>query len=305
MYRNRNITDFFKPFAHPRLAKRPREPDDFEHISVPLPRRSASPKLEATTLPANNSSSSLSSFDNDGLIEDGLGKGRQCTVEPAGESVETNGPLLASSQRVTRNGQVIIQNSEGESDSDDSLANIDEILAARRPASHPSPLTDPSARSDRRNGIGRLTGRLKTERLTPPLPMTTKYTFSLELLVAQAKKNDAAEAETAQARRLIGTLDDQRAALEVKLSKCHDDLDLNKGLLAAVVESHGGDDNIDRLMHAIERTEALHTQMSWSFFHSAPPKHGTITKDLQSVEATGCLDSVIQGMQWMRHSRRL
>ena len=308
MYKNRNITDFFKPFAHPRLPKRPRESDEVEHISVPISGRSASPNQEATALPANNSSSSLTSLDDDDPIECDSETIPQCAAESAMKNVETNGPLLASSQRIMRNGQVMIQNSEGESDSDDSLADIDVILATRRPASPTSLSTDPgilsrsmgrSARSDRRNETGRSTRRLKTERFTPPLPKTIKYKYSLESLVAQAKKNDAAEAETAQARQLIGTLDDQRAALEVKLSKCKEDLDVNKGLLATVVENHGGDDNIDRLMHAIERTEALHTQITWSFFHRPSAKDGLITKANHSVRPASCLEGVIQGMQWI------
>jgi len=210
-------------------------------------------------------------------------------IKAALGSFGSNGPILASSQRFMRNGEVMIRNSDDESDSDLSLDDIDDLLAARRkPVSHSSPPTEPDlpsvplptqtpARPDRRIGIGRSTRSVKAGRhldISPP-----KHKFSLDALVAQAEADDAVQAGIEKARQLIGASDERRMALESKLNHSKGDAEIDTSLLTSIAKEHGEkegkEDFIDKLMQAIERTEALERPETWSFFektseHPAP-----------------------------------
>ncbi|MCJ1251400.1 hypothetical protein MMC30_008633 [Trapelia coarctata] len=297
MYKNRNITDFFKPFANPRPPKRPRENDNGEDTTASRERRSGSPRLEAaeqvlpfhSSPPKSSQTSALTSLRSDGsTIRDleGTEETPESPTRAVLESFGSNGPILASSQRIMRNGEVMIRNSDDESDSDASLDDIDELLAAnRKPISHSSPPTEPDfpslptqtpARPIRRSGMGRSTKSLKGGRrfdISPPKPR-----ISLDTLVAQAEADDAAEAGIDKARLLIGALDERRDALQLKLAHSKGDAEVDKSLLASIAKKHGEKEGkeelIDKLMQAIERTEALERPETWSFFkpgHAEPP----------------------------------
>lgn len=300
MYKNRNITDFFKPFANPRPPKRPREDDNGENSTASPEPPSHSPRLAAaeqvlpfhSSPPKSSQTSALTSLRSDGsTIRDleGMDEPPESPIKAALESFGSNGPILASSQRIMRNGEVMIRNSDDESDSDVSLDDIDDLLAARKkPVSHSSPPTEPDlpsvplptqtpARPNRRSGIARSTRSAKAGRrldISPP-----KHKFSLDALVAQAEAHDAAQAGIEKARQLIGASDERRMALESKLNESKGNTDIDTSLLTSIAKEHGEkegkEDFIDKLMQAIERTEALERPETWSFFertsaHPAP-----------------------------------
>ena len=307
MYKNRNITDFFKPFAHPRPSQRPREDDSAADKAAFLEPPSGSPRLTPAeqVLPCHSSPSKISQTSaltslrsDDSIIRDleEVNVLPESPIKTALESFGSNGPILASSQRITRNGEVMIRNSDDESDSDASLDDIDELLAAhKKPVSHSSPPTEPDlpslpiqtpARLNRRSGLGRSTRSAKAGRdiyISPPKPK-----FSLDKLIAQAEADDAAEAGIEKARRLIGALDEKSIVLESKLDHSKGDTEMDKTLLASIMNEHGErrgkEELIDKLMHAIERTEVLERPETWSFFNKTELKPPPELPDFPSVE---------------------
>ena len=287
MNKCRNITDFFKPSAsltHP--AKRPRLAEEDEDVgdSIVLARPSPkSPKIhmppssEQHSLKDSPTSSALTSIGSDSSADyPSAASTRTVGVQTAPSTTHTQssgshtsqGPVLLSSQRVTRHGQTVIKNSDDDSDSDESLEDLDEILSIRKTARISSPPTEPDlppvpspTQSEARTRRGRPSKNVNT-----PLPVVPKYKISLDTLVAHAVNDDAAEADVVEARHRVASLDRQRAALEARVGDGQIDGSVDKKLLTSMVSHDGDNENIDRLMHAIERTEALQFQKSWSFF---------------------------------------
>ena len=287
MYKFRNITDFFKPSsqpAHPTKRPRPEEEDEHVEDSIVLarpglksPKTHGPPSPEQHTLEDSPTSSALTSIGSDSSVDCpsavstrtlGIQTAPATTHTQSSGSHTSHGPVLLSSQRVTRHGQTVIKNSDDESVSDESLEDLDEILSIRRTAHISSPLTEPdlpTVPSTTRSKLRIRRGRPSKNPNTPS-PVVPQYTFSLDTLVAHAVQDDATEADVVEARHLVASLDQRRAALEAKVGNGHAEASVDKKLLTTIV-SHGGDnENIDRLMHAIERTEALQVQKSWSFF---------------------------------------
>ena len=301
MYKSRNITDFFKPFAQPISAKRLREDDNIENsLSASARTRSKSPKTEGSATAgrqsantsSNLSSSSLSSLNSDPLSQDNYHldltaqTGRSKGCKSTGQN--DNGPfegILTSSQRVLKNGEIMIRNSDDESDSEVSLGDLDQLLAPRNPILKSSPPHESDFLS---NNVGNKAPhaqeRIVTERTRsrglrrrsrPPesLPVMTKYKFSLDSLVAQAERDDAAEAGALHAKLMAEELDVQRAIRNSKASQtCESKSNIDEGLLASMVENEGDGEVFERLVLAIQRTEALHQEKSWLFFD--PTDHG-------------------------------
>ncbi|MCJ1285225.1 hypothetical protein MMC26_004564 [Xylographa opegraphella] len=282
MFKNRNITDFFKPFANPRPAKRAKyggEDEQVKENNTPVAESSSSariavrakhnptdarPSLDELT---TSSLSSLQSDDSTFYIPDKIPQ----DIVAQDTLSSTTFPLVASSQRVSRNGEFMIRNSDDDTDSEISLEDIRDILIGKKPTVRSSPPIEPDlppqptanrVRPSRQTEISRFS------RVSTTLPPTTKYKFSLAALVAKAEQDDATDEGTAQARQLIESLEDRRAALEAKIDQ---DLGIENpvgGLLASVAEKYGDGDTLGKLMQAIERTEALSMQNCWSFFES-------------------------------------
>ena len=285
MFKNRNITDFFKPFANPRPAKRARhDPDEpAKELKAPAPVCSSSPRLavRAKHNPSDarpslddlttSSLSSLQSEDSTLFVPDKIARE---IVQPDIFS-ETTVPVLGSSQRVSRNGELVIRNSDDETDSEVSLDDIGDILVGKKSTLVSSPPTEPDLpqppTAHRIRPI-RQDEKLRSERVSATFTPTTKYKFSLASLIAKAEQDDATDEGTAQARQLIESLEDRRAALEAKVDQDRGMKDLDIGPLMSYAQKYGDGDAVGKLMQAIERTEALSTQNCWSFFKSTTPE---------------------------------
>ncbi|KAI9835799.1 MAG: hypothetical protein M1837_003600 [Sclerophora amabilis] len=205
-------------------------------------------------------------------------------------------------QRVVKNGVVMIKSSDDEeADSDTSLEDIDSLLAMpnsaktsskRRHSGDPSNAlaSPPSTRSRTGKNLGRSIG----ESLATPLPGLPKYRFSLASLVDQTAKDQASEVGVAQAREILepgkvggtrGDTDDKDISeegsgnLDVEKSRAVD-----QGLLETVV---GDEDEgeMDRIMTAMMRTEALSRSKTWSFFQNLQENATTP----ENVFPTSCL----------------
>ena len=313
MSQKRNITHFFKPFAHPltQTAKRPLPEPSSDASEPPAKSRSATPRrspstvsgsdhevpsatdLERSSAPAPDLAMRGGSAD--AATQSDLGQeGDKTTI--AGEQLEagqairrgasdyapSQNPLLASSQRVVKHGEVMIRNSDDEdSDSDSSLGDIDDLLHFRRqPEPVPSsPLTDlgsttpslPGQSSPEEIGRTRRQTRAIVRRSTTsdryaPSPRP-KYKFDLGTLVQRSAKHERSQAMMSKARETLKSMekrDDLNAPTIRRDSQERREIDAR--MVTSALKGRGEPIEGERLMIAIQRTEALQQEKSWSFF---------------------------------------
>lgn len=307
MQRSSSITDFFKPFAQPRQNKRSLPHDDSRESRAIRPTPGV--KLEVDNAKAM------------GQEEQAIALEKSCGYLPAhirddklnAQDVQSSGvnelfdnakmapntnspgplgsqdPVLTSSQRVVKNGEVMIRNSEDEaSDSDSSLDDIDGILASKKPAGNAVPPPDleipilnleaQSGREERRRRRRtRGTASAEEPSRTPALPVMPKYIFSLDSLVMQSKNYKESDTQTAKARLLLQSLEHQEyTTADGGTSISDKGAKVDENLVASVMKQHDEDESVGRLMTAIQRTEALYQRRAWSFFDG--------NEDIQKLE---------------------
>lgn len=203
------------------------------------------------------------------------------------ENLGSKGPVLISGQRVVRDGEVMIRNSEDEaSDSDISLDDIDDLLVPRKPEIKSlTEMTLPL--SNQTNGPREMIRQRRTRVASqanafplPSHPVEHQYKFSFGALAKQRRDDEASEAQTAKARLLLQSLEHsggRRVGGDVNLTDR--EANITAEVVASVIKGHGDGDDVDRLMTAIQRTEALHRGKSWSFFD--PNKSGSLPEEVE------------------------
>lgn len=295
----RSITDFFKPFAFPRETKNPPLGEESEELRPSQRSRSNTPQaaLRQTTdqvkssIASNNAllvssqSSALSSLRDltPSTPEEQPGQDQELSSVRSYENVPSHFlaedvtasqvPLISSSQRTIRNGEVVIRDSDDErSDTDVSLEDLDDIIASRRPPLESSPSSEdelpslPSLRTTRSKiskhaSKGRPT--LPAAEADQPRPVVIpKFKFSLDALVKQRQLDEDSRLSIENAKCLFNSLEGQRPAASAVGSAT-----LDEDLLSTVIKHEDDGDGVDRLMRAIERTEALDQPKIWRFFH--------------------------------------
>lgn len=315
---NDNIKNYFRPFAtvHSLTKKRPLPEEDQERPTgkrSPLnsPRENQTCALEEqVALPANEAldngsgdygslcsshgsqptSSQPTQLDqtppisssDEPLAQDVT---KAAALAPLQDETASRGPafsssqtLLTSSQRIVKNGEVMIRNSDDESDS--SLEDLDDIIA-RNPSKDSPPLpacnlgdscsnieAGKHARNVKKQRIGISAQDEKPASLhCSALPVIPKpHKFSLELLAKEKKQHEADKVSVAHALSLMESYDQRKASRNEK-SRVLDQKDtLEADLMTKLVKSEEDGDNVGRLQIAIRRTEALQYSQSWSFF---------------------------------------
>ena len=296
MFQKGRITDFFKPFAYPPNGKRPRQETESDYASTNNGRSpSKSPRLEVESIPPEGlqdglSSSMISSLtplsssdelpmdDNHQRTNDASFESHTSHINAASDLHSSFTAGLTSSQRIVKNGQMVVTNSDGESDSDTSLGDIDELLTGVKQSLDVPPSPEISLSTLRSEIRTRQSGRKEAilrakrgtsahiaQRSNPPLN-TSKYKFSIDSLIAQVEKEDAAEAGALQARLAVGVLNEEKKARDAGLRSMKEEDKIEEGLLTSMVEHAGNIEGIDRLVQAVKRTEALHQDKTWLFF---------------------------------------
>lgn len=303
MYKNLNITQFFKPFVHSRQKKRPLSEDNADEPRPLRRSRSITPEVATshasvenlfkvgyppsqTALPDDSSEVSCISANRpfspkyDFTYSESWTSQKMCPKEEI-ESPELQGHMKAGSQRFVRDGKVIIRSSDDESESDVSLDDIDDLLVARRHTIASSPLTEldvshpPSLKQEAVTGTGSGGRRSRSTRanttcLSSAIPVMPKYKFSLKALEEKAKDDEALEVGSSKAKSLLDSFEHEKITSVGKarrVDKAGDNFDAK--LISAVMKEKGDEEGIGRLMTAIERTEAFHHGKIWSFFKTA------------------------------------
>lgn len=187
-------------------------------------------------------------------------------------------PVTRSSQRIVKNGAIVIRSSDDESDSDGSLDDIDGLLA-RKSASTSTPpteseLTLPLANTQPGQKI-RASTRLKklntavssTPQVLPTFRMPPEYKYSLASLVKRSKEEKALEENIAKTRSALDSHDIENS---LTFGDSHGSAPtgakVDKKLLVSVMKKRSEGEDIDRLLMAVQRTEAFDLGTTWSFF---------------------------------------
>lgn len=319
----RSIADFFKPFAFARHD--PPQPTDLEaenpkpsqrsrsctpHTQAPPGAEQAETSNPAILPEASSQSSILSSLygSTPNAPEDLLTGPVKLPIVPSANSASdpsfgadfggSQATIIPSSQRIIRNGQVIIKDSDDErSDSEVSLEDLDDLIAPRKPSiPNPSsqneipshqpaasrPTTNIKSTNRRRSGSkhASTTHRSAAETKLPA------YKFSLDALIKQSQNYEDSRESIQDARQLLESLEEQKS---VGIATSNTGLD--KDLLASVIRKTDYETDMGRLMAAIERTEALHQAETWSFFDG-----GLETVELEPLECPSTADQYWQSI---------
>ncbi|OJD12655.1 hypothetical protein ACJ73_09316 [Blastomyces percursus] len=182
-----------------------------------------------------------------------------------------NTSFSSSSQRIVRDGEVIITNSDGDTDSLSDVETADDLLARFLKSPIPAPSSDNWSRSHT-PGTDTSGGKVIGRRQQFPSDRTSvklhgrndlpKYQFSLDTLVADAANDKATEAKVAKIKQ---SLHPKVQPEKPRGIPRHD-------LLAAAVEDETDTKGIQRLKDAVERTETFTTGKSWLFFDETLPE---------------------------------
>ena len=280
--KNGNITDFFKPFARASSPlKRPIPEGTTRNSHGEQPPPSKSQKLSAGTShrhssePSSSRLSALTPIASEDSIElpaDTLLNPPRASNSAHSTSSSFGLSTTPSSQRVLKNGQTVILNSDNESDSDSSLADIDEILRPQRRARLSSPLTelgssDPELPSPTQ--LPTMTRLRSSRRLRQnarkDASIEKRYEFSLHQLLERTEKDNAEDEAYRRALNLADEIVTQQMPSESKYDTPEPSAPLSAEKLASKLHIEDSDD-VDKLMQALKRTEALQTNSSWSFF---------------------------------------
>ena len=324
-YKKSAITDFFKPFSQPPQPKRP-HPDEDSLQSQPRKSRSVTPNGFSGPLPIRSCDNTPSKAvakptSPDAHLNASMERAPGQVADAENSTLisfsSSQGPVITSSQRVVKNGGVVVTNSDDEgSDTDASLGDIDELLRLRRqpPEQISSPLTEPdspiltpslSSSPKPKPGLDLEPGATTARRTRGSksvgkyselnsLPRAPKYKFDLDCLVKRSEKDEISAEGITKAKNLLATLDQDGCSATAKRDVSVMRNPVDPGLVASVMKEQGDENHAKRLMLAIERTEALQQNLSWSFFEEET--EDTDVEQTASLGAClGSLDGVLSG----------
>ncbi|CAF9908420.1 MAG: hypothetical protein ALECFALPRED_004526 [Alectoria fallacina] len=313
MHKNTSILSYFKPFTQPpRLKKRSLPEDSLEEPQAIRRSYSTAPKKsqaeqrfgregehlgqcsQGTSIMLSSRSSSRQPS---GLQdEEPANMGTPARVfrdeisytpptplprDPRLWNADVLGPQgtnLMSSQRVVKNGEVVIRNSDDDSDSDSSLEDLNDLLLLGGRQSRGETLypesQSPALPLNRNADDGRRMStrrRNKTDKiaasLRSALPVQPKrYKFDLESLARHRKQEEASLEAIARANSIIRSSEQRKTFTSGDAGAVSTNGPFDATFIDIAMKEHGDESEISRLKAAIQRTEALHHGKSWSFF---------------------------------------
>lgn len=313
MYKNTNILSYFKPFSQPSRrnerslpeenleepraigrsrsttpeGSRPKQEHDRagQQIEQGLPRASSRVKLRSSSTqpPATQNVQPVESAKPTQVIRHEnphmpVTPGTNDPISQTTDLLSSQCPSLMGSQRVVKNGEVVIRNSDDESDSDSSLEDLDDLLLleTRRNQREPScpeiqlPSTSRNTNAvDRRHMSRRRRTKtdINTVQIKSDLPAQAKrYKFDLESLAKHKKQEDASMEDFSRASAMFRSLDQKKVSATRVPGTASTTGPLDATFIDVVMKEHGDEDDLSRLKAAIQRTEALNHDKMWSFF---------------------------------------
>ncbi|KAI9711505.1 MAG: hypothetical protein M1820_002068 [Bogoriella megaspora] len=191
-------------------------------------------------------------------------------------SISSLTPPPSSGRKVKSSGEVVVPNSDSEEgDSDSSLEDLDDIIFRKKAAtmldSFQKPKAPESSKPKSPPPMPRTRGTTSKQNFRKPAP-TKSYKFDLKKLVSQVDKDAAASERIEKAR---GDLEHSKeeAKQQEAARKAEEDNGasvVDEAYLASMIDGSDAEDNQQRVMQAMRRTDAFHREPTWSFFKQEP-----------------------------------
>ena len=208
----------------------------------------------------------------------------------------SQGTSLTSSQRVVRKGEIVITNSDDESDSASSLEDLNDLLlledqGPRGSSSYPDPQIPVSPLTRKAEDGRRMSTRRRTKieplvappRLAPPV-QSRKYKFDLESLAKHRKREETSVEDIAEANAMVSSFEQQKVSASGNAGAAATKRPFDATFIDVVMKDHQDEDEVSRLKAAIRRTEALHHGKSWSFFEEQAEESLFKQSDFPTIE---------------------
>ncbi|KAL8716120.1 MAG: hypothetical protein Q9220_000025 [cf. Caloplaca sp. 1 TL-2023] len=279
----RSITDFFKPYANsswnnvsspndestkPRVSNIERSPPQADSLISSIeeaehPVASKDPFLISSQSSLLSSLGSVTPSTPDkrpsqlqkiaDLLPEGIARARNLVED----SRSHNPSFPTSSQRIVKDGEIVVKDSDDErSDSDTSLEDLSNLFAPPKPinSSPRFPSDDVSIPNSRATKQGKQSAASAMANGTPSVTTSIpSYKFSLDALLRQSRQSEDSKTSIDNARHLLDSMEKRDPPPVERASKL-----LDQRLLETVMNDQEDPSNVQRLLVAIERTEALH-----------------------------------------------
>lgn len=169
-----------------------------------------------------------------------------------------------SSQRVVKNGKVVVTNSDSETDSISSLESPDELLARFMPQAKPEITDTDTNNSSTMAQRGGSSSRFGKKPISMAIP---KYSFSLDDLVHHAVDDNEMQENARKAREEMETNAKKRGEERLGQGMSRDDI------ISVLVGDDVDPVDRQRVEQMLDRTEAFEESKTWSFFEdtACPP----------------------------------
>lgn len=176
-------------------------------------------------------------------------------------------PLASSSQRIVRNGERMVTDSD-ENDDSSSLEDLDNLITLKE--GEDGRVHFGQADGGLRGGSGalqRTSGHNKAASDPQLAAKATEYQYSLAALAEQRRYLQTSGEDVAKVNAL---LDARRQPPSMTGQSPNSRMPPDESLIDAVMNERGDEEDVGRLKDALRRTEALYHDNMWSFFHARP-----------------------------------
>ncbi|OJJ43139.1 hypothetical protein ASPZODRAFT_74944 [Penicilliopsis zonata CBS 506.65] len=276
MSKSRNITDYFK---RPDFSA-VRDPDEETTEDCQVRR------AESEALPQTKPTPLFASF------ADSVGSASRQSSLPVGSSFAGRSSFDGStslSQRVVRNGREVVISSDGEYTDAESLEDPEDLF---RILDTTATSTTTKVQQEKEEEMPpRKTGK-PSKFSSSSIDKLPKYKFTLDSLVTHTVDDNETEAGVSKVRAAYDAAEKESAAARENGGR------LRETLLASALGTGDKNDDasdIQRLLHAVRRTEALDQDKAWYFFkqgvsssspsHPLPPKFPASKVSARTYEA--------------------
>lgn len=194
---------------------------------------------------------------------------------------------------------MVTNSDEDDDSSSSSLEDLDEMISLKRVGTREA--HQERVHWDTRGEIEapRRTSRRSEAVATPPLAARFKeHQFSLAILAEQQRDLQTSEEDVARINALLD------ARKQIPTASGHTDSMRtlpDESVIDAVMNDRGDEEDVDRLKHAIRRTEALHHDKKWSFFHARPEPEVAKFPDFPELQISP-LRTILQDQRSRQHA---
>lgn len=193
----------------------------------------------------------------------------------------SQGGSVSSSQRVIKNGKVVVTSSDGDdTDSLSSLDDPDDLLRMFTSSSRPTTkdcekehIVSP-ARPLNQSPKPKTTGTKKPSSSKAP----PSYKFSLQSLVTDAVDDNEVESSIAKIKKALESSENAANGTPGGGNKGQKG-EIRQEMLASAIGLEEGDTSLQRMMDAVNRTDAFSHDLSWSFFEDQAAHHQTLSPE--------------------------